>query len=50
MATNTTGDERIGDYKYIRTIYPGSTSIVMEVVQEAQQRGSRSSNCSPRGG
>ncbi len=38
MATNTTGEERIGDYKYIRTIYPGSTSIVMEVLHEASNR------------
>lgn len=38
MATNTTGVERIGDYKYIRTIYPGSTSIVMEVLHEASNR------------
>ncbi len=38
MATNTTNEERIGDYKYIRTIYPGSTSIVMEVLHEASNR------------
>ena len=38
MAINTTGDERIGDYRYIRTIYPGSTSIVMEVLHEASNR------------
>ncbi len=38
MATNTTGEERIGDYKYIRTIYPGATSIVMEVLHEASNR------------
>jgi len=38
VSTNTTGDERIGDYKYIRTIYPGSTSIVMEVLHEASNR------------
>jgi len=38
VATNTTGVERIGDYKYIRTIYPGSTSIVMEVLHEASNR------------
>ncbi len=37
MATNTT-DERIGDYKYIRTIYPGSTSIVLEVLHEASNK------------
>ncbi len=38
MATNTTGEERIGDYRYIRTIYPGATSIVMEVLHEASNR------------
>jgi eukaryotic-like serine/threonine-protein kinase len=38
VATNTTGEDRIGDYKYIRTIYPGSTSIVMEVLHEASNR------------
>lgn len=35
MATNTASDERIGDYKFVRTIYPGSTTIVMEVLHEA---------------
>jgi len=38
VATNTTGEERIGDYRYIRTIYPGATSIVMEVLHEASNR------------
>ncbi len=38
MATNTTSDERIGDYKYIRTIYPGSTSMVLEVLHEASNK------------
>jgi len=38
VATNTTGEERIGDYRYVRTIYPGSTSIVMEVLHEASNR------------
>lgn len=40
MATdvNTTSDDRIGGYRYIRTIHPGHTSIVMEVVQESTQR------------
>ncbi len=31
-------DERIGDYRYIRTIHPGATSVVMEVLQEGTQR------------
>jgi serine/threonine protein kinase len=35
---NTTSDDRIDGYRYIRTIHPGSTSVVMEVVQEATQR------------
>ena len=40
MATdiNTTSDDRIGGYRYVRTIHPGHTSVVMEVVQEATQR------------
>ena len=40
MATdvNTTSDDRIGGYRYIRTIHPGHTSVVMEVVQESTQR------------
>ena len=37
MATdiNTTSDDRIGGYRYVRTIHPGATSVVMEVVQES---------------
>jgi serine/threonine protein kinase len=35
---NTTSDDRIGGYRYIRTIHPGHTSIVMEVLQESTQR------------
>jgi eukaryotic-like serine/threonine-protein kinase len=35
---NTTSDDRIGGYRYIRTIHPGHTSIVMEVLQEGTQR------------
>ncbi len=40
MATdlNTTSDDRIGGYRYVRTIHPGHTSVVMEVVQESTQR------------
>ena len=40
MATdlNTTSDDRIGGYRYVRTIHPGSTSVVMEVLQEGTQR------------
>jgi serine/threonine protein kinase len=35
---NITSDDRIGGYRYIRTIHPGHTSIVMEVVQDSTQR------------
>jgi eukaryotic-like serine/threonine-protein kinase len=36
--TNITSDDRIGGYRYIRTIHPGATSMVMEVLQEGTQR------------
>ncbi len=35
---NATSDDRIGGYRYVRTIHPGSTSVVMEVLQEGTQR------------
>lgn len=38
MATQTTTDDRIGEYKFVRTIYPGATSIVLEVLHEATGR------------
>ena len=40
MATdiNATSDDRIGGYRYVRTIHPGATSVVMEVLQEGTQR------------
>ena len=38
MNTTTTSDERIGEYKYIRTIYPGASSMVLEVLHEATGR------------
>jgi serine/threonine protein kinase len=31
----TPSDDKIGGYRYIRTIHPGATSVVMEVQQEA---------------
>jgi eukaryotic-like serine/threonine-protein kinase len=31
-------DDRIGEYRYVRTIHPGATSVVMEVLQESTQR------------
>lgn len=33
--TNIVGDERIGGFRYVRTIHPGATSVVLEVVQES---------------
>ena len=38
MATNATSEDRIGEYRFVRTIYPGATSIVMEVVHEPTGR------------
>lgn len=40
MATDssTASDDRIGGYRYIRTIHPGHTSMVFEVLQEGTQR------------
>jgi serine/threonine protein kinase len=35
---NAISDDRIGQYRYVRTIHPGATSVVMEVVQEGTQR------------
>jgi serine/threonine protein kinase len=35
---NATSDDHIGGYRYIRTIHPGATSLVMEVLQEGTQR------------
>jgi serine/threonine protein kinase len=33
--TNIAGDEKIGGFRYVRTVHPGATSIVLEVVQES---------------
>ncbi|MBV8556570.1 MAG: hypothetical protein JO116_13495, partial [Planctomycetaceae bacterium] len=33
--TNTAGGARIGGFRYLRTIHPGATSVIMEVVQES---------------
>ena len=33
-------DDRIGGFRYVRTLHPGATSVVMEVVQESTARGS----------
>ncbi len=39
MATDVnTASDRIGGYRYIRTIHPGHSSVVIEVVQESTQR------------
>ena len=36
--THTSSEDRIGGYRYVRTIHPGATSVVMEVIQEGTQR------------
>jgi len=33
--TNIAGEEKIGGFRYVRTVHPGATSIVVEVVQES---------------
>lgn len=33
--TNVAGDDRIGGFRFVRTVHPGATSVVMEVVQES---------------
>ncbi len=40
LATDVHGasDDRIGGYRFIRTIHPGATSVVMEVLQEGTDR------------
>lgn len=35
---NLAGDDKIGGYRFVRTIHPGATSIVIEVLQEATAR------------
>lgn len=35
---NTAGEDRIGGFRFVRTIHPGATSIVMEVVQESTSK------------
>jgi eukaryotic-like serine/threonine-protein kinase len=35
---NAISEDRIGNYRYVRTIHPGATSVVMEVLQEGTQR------------
>jgi len=34
----TTSEDKIGGFRFVRTIHPGATSIVMEVVQESTGR------------
>jgi serine/threonine protein kinase len=36
--TNVAGDDKIGGFRFVRTIHPGATSMVMEVVQESTGR------------
>jgi serine/threonine protein kinase len=38
MNASTAGEDRIGDYRFVRVIHPGATSVVMEVVQDATQK------------
>ena len=33
--TNVAGDDRIGGFRFVRTVHPGATCVVMEVVQES---------------
>jgi len=33
--TNIAGEEKIGGFRYVRTVHPGATSVVVEVVQES---------------
>jgi len=33
--TSIAGDDRIGGFRFVRTLHPGATSVVMEVVQES---------------
>jgi serine/threonine protein kinase len=32
---NIAGEEKIGGFRYVRTVHPGATSVVLEVVQES---------------
>jgi serine/threonine protein kinase len=32
---NVAGDDKIGGFRFVRTIHPGATSVVLEVVQES---------------
>jgi serine/threonine protein kinase len=36
--TNIAGEERIGGFKFVRTLHPGASSSVLEVVQESTGR------------
>jgi serine/threonine protein kinase len=33
--TNIAGEEKIGGFRYVRTVHPGATSVVVEVIQES---------------
>ena len=37
-AMSSPSDERIGGFRYVRTIHPGATTAVLEVVQETTKR------------
>lgn len=36
--TNQASEDRIGGFRYVRTIHPGATSIVMEVLQDSSSK------------
>ena len=36
--TNLVGDDKIGGFRFVRTIHPGATTAVMEVIQESTKR------------
>jgi serine/threonine protein kinase len=35
VETNAAGDDKIGGFRFVRTVHPGATSVVLEVVQES---------------
>ena len=39
--TKAAMDEKIGGFRFVRTIHPGATSVVLEVIQESTQQAVR---------
>jgi eukaryotic-like serine/threonine-protein kinase len=35
VETNAAGEDKIGGFRFVRTVHPGATSVVLEVVQES---------------